>query len=82
MLDYTASGVPVLTTPFGNRGLDFTAQQVWQAEKADWPRALNQLLASPPAQRQARVADARQRTAHYFDWAVAVHRITDYHVLL
>lgn len=77
MLDYTASGVPVLTTPFGNRGLEFTAQQVWEAEKAEWPAALNALLASTIEQRQARVADARQRTEHYFDWSVAVHRITD-----
>nr|WP_298059367.1 glycosyltransferase [uncultured Halomonas sp.] len=77
MLDYTASGVPVLTTPFGNRGLDFTPQQVWLAEKAEWPAALKALLASTPAQRQAKVVDARQHTARYFDWAVAVHRIAD-----
>ena len=77
MLDYTASGVPVLTTPFGNRGLDFTPQQVWLAEKAEWPAALQALLASTQEERQAKVADARQRTAHYFDWSVAVHRIAD-----
>tara|TARA_R110001599_G_scaffold60939_2_gene169242 strand:- start:4492 stop:5667 length:1176 start_codon:yes stop_codon:yes gene_type:complete len=77
MLDYTASGVPVLTTPFGNRGLDFTSQQVWLAEKAEWPAALKALLASTPEERQAKVADAHQRTAHYFDWSVAVHRIAD-----
>lgn len=77
MLDYTASGVPVLTTPFGNRGLDFTEQQVWQAEKAEWPAALKALLASSPEARQAKVADARQRTVDYFDWSVAVHRIAD-----
>lgn len=77
MLDYTASGVPVLTTPFGNRGLDFTAQQVWLAEKSTWAATLNDLLATSPEQRQARVAEARQRTEQYFDWAVAVHRIVD-----
>lgn len=77
MLDYTASGVPVLTTPFGNRGLDFTPQQVWLAEKGEWPAALKALLASEPEARQAKVADARQRTANCFDWSVAVHRIAN-----
>ena len=77
MLDYTASGVPVLTTPFGNRGLDFDAGQVWLAEKADWPSALKRLLDSPEAVRQARVASARARTEQAFDWAVAARQITD-----
>ncbi|TKJ09916.1 glycosyltransferase [Halomonas sp. 15WGF] len=77
MLDYTASGVPVLTTPFGNRGLDFNAQQVWVAEKAEWPAALKELLATPTAQRQARVASARTRTEQQFAWAGAVKRIAD-----
>ncbi|BCA92452.1 glycosyltransferase family 4 protein [Vreelandella aquamarina] len=77
MLDYTASGVPVLTTPFGNRGLDFNAQQVWVAEKAEWPAALFELLASPAAQRQARVASARTRTEQQFAWAGAVKHIAD-----
>jgi glycosyltransferase involved in cell wall biosynthesis len=77
MLDYTASGVPVLTTPFGNRGLDFSAEQVWLAEKADWPAALKRLLESPEAQRQARIASARARTEQAFDWAGAARQITD-----
>ncbi|KTG27060.1 hypothetical protein AWR38_29700 [Idiomarina sp. WRN-38] len=77
MLDYTASGVPVLTTPFGNRGLDFSAEQVWLAEKADWPSALKRLLDSSEAVRQARVASARARTEQAFDWAVAARQITD-----
>jgi hypothetical protein len=67
----------VLTTPFGNRGLDFNAQQVWVAEKAEWPAALCELLASPAAQRQARVASARTRTEQQFAWAGAVKHIAD-----
>lgn len=72
MLDYTASGVPVLTTAFGNRGLDFAADAVWLAELEAFPRALGELLACDDAARQARVARARERTERHFAWGSAV----------
>lgn len=75
MLDYTASGVPVLTTSFGNRGLNFTAEEVWIAEADAWPATLSSLMDAPDAERQARVAAARRRTEQQFDWAVAVKRL-------
>lgn len=75
MLDYTASGVPVLTTAFGNRGLDFSEKEVWLAEKNDWPDALRELLAEPPCDRHARVLRARKRTEQMFSWPLAVRRL-------
>ncbi|MHB0776569.1 glycosyltransferase family 4 protein [Halomonas sp. WWR20] len=68
MLDYTASGVPVLTTPFGNRGLDFPDEAVWMAEKNDFSSALQALLASEDVHLQAHVSLARQRTESCFAW--------------
>lgn len=75
MLDYTASGVPVLTTPFGNRGLGFGAEELWLAELAQQAEALSALLAAPDAEREARTRAARARTEHAFSWPVAVRQI-------
>ncbi|WP_136067577.1 glycosyltransferase [Modicisalibacter radicis] len=75
MLDYTASGVPVLTTPFGNRGLDFAEDAVWLAELAAFSRALGELLGSDDAARQARIARARECTERHFAWASAVRAL-------
>ena len=72
MLDYTASGVPVLTTPFGNRGLEFAADAVWLAELDAFPRTFEALLASDDDTRQAWVARARERTERHFAWGSAV----------
>lgn len=68
MLDYTASGVPVLTTPFGNRGLDFSADAVWLAEPGDLATRLGELLAATDEQREARTRAARCHTERHFDW--------------
>ena len=72
MLDYTASGVPVLTTPFGNRGLDFSKAEIWLAEAGDFPAALTALLSTQDAEREARTRLARSRTEARFSWPVAV----------
>ncbi len=77
MLDYTASGVPVLSTPFGNRGLDFTDDELWLAEEVAFPAALAELLATPDAEREHRTRAARARTEARFSWPVAVRRLAD-----
>lgn len=78
MLDYTASGVPVLTTVFGNRGLGFTQQEVWLEQPAKWPQALRAMLNASCAERQARVLHARTRTENMFSWPRAVRRLQSY----
>lgn len=79
MLDYTASGVPVLTTPFGNRGLDFTAEEVWLAEKDAFADTLNAVLAAPGKERERRTTAARALTVRCFDWSVAVAKVAHCH---
>ena len=71
MLDYTASGVPVLTTPFGNRGFDFDERHLWLAELDRLAAALERLLATPRPAQEARVARARRLTQDAYAW----HRI-------
>lgn len=79
MLDYTASGVPVLSTPFGNRGLDFTAAEVWLAEQSAFAVTLNAMLDMAHGEREARTYAARVLTAQRFDWAVAVTSMENCH---
>lgn len=72
MLDYTASGVPVLTTPFGNRGLGFDTRHLWLAELEEaMDTALQRLLALPLAARWPRVIAARRLTERRYAWPEA-----------
>ncbi|MBZ9540437.1 glycosyltransferase [Modicisalibacter tunisiensis] len=77
MLDYTASGVPVLTTPFGNRGLDFPDEAVWLAEPDAFADTLRALLDAGDDERQARVARARELTERQFSWQAAVRPLVE-----
>lgn len=79
MLDYTASGVPVLSTPFGNRGLGFSAAEVWLAEKETFGAALKSVLDMNDAGRELRTAAARELTAQRFDWSVAAEALINCH---
>ncbi|WP_227367878.1 glycosyltransferase family 4 protein [Halomonas sp. M20] len=80
MLDYTACGVPVLTTPFGNRGLEFSEEAVWIAEAEHFAKALQELIASGDEDRETRVEHARQLTERHFSWPQAVkHLATELH---
>ncbi|MCM5704927.1 glycosyltransferase family 4 protein [Larsenimonas salina] len=72
MLDYTASGVPVLTTPFGNRGLDFDEHQLWLAERDAFSATLRALLSADDCERDTRVTHARARTEACFTWPSVV----------
>ncbi|MGM0614489.1 MAG: glycosyltransferase family 4 protein [Pseudomonadota bacterium] len=78
MLDYTASGVPVLTTGFGNRGLGFNPQQVWLEQPAKWPEALRAILNASSTERQVRITQARTRTERIFSWPKAVKNLQSY----
>lgn len=76
MLDYTASGVPVLTTPFGNRGFAFDARHLWLADPETMVLALQRLLALPAAQRQSRVISARRLTEQRYAWPTIAQAVS------
>lgn len=68
MLEYAAWGVPIITTPFGNRGLDFIPdEQVIVAEPADLPQRAANLAANLPT--LAPMAErARALVRLRYDW--------------
>jgi len=74
MLDYAACGIPILTTPFGNRGLAFPSSSVWVSEVGSLAACLGQILAAPQADRQRRTLEARQYVEQHFDWRDAARR--------
>lgn len=70
MLDYAAAGVPILTTPFGNRGLDFeSGVDVLVAGIDDFGDVLARLAAGEfdPG---SLAEGAHRRVAEAFDWQV------------
>lgn len=78
MLDYSAAGLPIITTPFGNRGLDYCARtEVYEGELSAFPDLIRQVRAEP--ERAAKAAEkAYVRTQQHFDWAVIAEPVREY----
>ena len=67
VLDYAASGLAILSTPFGVRGLGLQhGQEAWLSEPLGFDLAFGQLLAD--VQLRERLALAARRVAERFDW--------------
>ncbi|MBV0932300.1 glycosyltransferase family 4 protein [Marinobacterium weihaiense] len=78
MLDYAAAGLDIITTPFGNRGLDFAQDtEVSIVDIEDFGAALDQLSQLSVEQRIARQQRARQRAAETFDWSVCARPLLE-----
>lgn len=70
MLDYAAWGLDIISTPFGNRGIDFKdSSEVSLAETNQFAQAIDDLLALSDDQRNQRTLAARQRVEQQFDWS-------------
>ncbi len=70
MLDYFAAGIPVIATEIGARGTqarDGVECRIVALD--DVPAALREVLALPPAARDAMTAEARRQVERHFDWA-------------
>ncbi|MBK5938438.1 glycosyltransferase family 4 protein [Halochromatium roseum] len=69
MLHYAAAGLPILTTPFGNRGLVFRAGKHLEcADLSELPAALSRLLVDQRDGLEARARAARVLTERHYDW--------------
>lgn len=68
MLDYMASGLPIVSTPVGARGIEGTPGQHWvQAEPADFAQAVRELIEAP--ERCAALGkDARALAEERYEW--------------
>ncbi|WP_141699301.1 glycosyltransferase family 4 protein [Candidatus Thiosymbion oneisti] len=74
MLQYAAAGIPILTTEFGNRGLELRpGEHLWQAPISDFPAAIRRLREGLKGERkdeqiEATVRRARELVESRYDW--------------
>ncbi|GAB1410422.1 glycosyltransferase family 4 protein [Desulfovibrionales bacterium] len=73
VLDYAAHGLPVLSTPFGLRGLEFDQRHALVHELADFGAAMDAALADPASTR-ARAEAAREVVLRRYAWKVLGQR--------
>ena len=70
MLDYFAAGVPVISTPFGARGLGIRSGEHYLAAEPDgFGDVLRQLHTAPPTQLDAMVQSARTHVELHLSWS-------------
>jgi glycosyltransferase involved in cell wall biosynthesis len=71
MLQYAAGGIPILTTPFGNRGLELCPDvHLWQAPLAEFPATIAQIQRQDLKERNGMVGRARDIAERHYDWRV------------
>lgn len=69
MLDYMAAGLPVLTTPFGSRGLDVTdGHEVFVSELIDFPQRIVQIQQETPTRLTEVTHQGRAHVEEMFSW--------------
>jgi glycosyltransferase involved in cell wall biosynthesis len=71
MLHYAAAGVPIVSTPFGARGLALQdPRDLWLSPEAAFAEKARELLALAPSERDVRTRSARHRMEQDYDWRV------------
>ncbi len=71
MLDYTASGINVISTEFGLRGLNFAhLQDLIIADIGGFSHKIDEFLQFSVSQRQRLAQSARASTENLYDWSV------------
>lgn len=79
MFDYFASGTPVVSTPFGARGIDVReGVHYLRAEVDGLPAALASALAMPESDRQALATRARRLVEDEYSWRTIADRLVGY----
>jgi glycosyltransferase involved in cell wall biosynthesis len=74
MLDYMAAGIPVLSTPFGARGLDIVdGIQGRLAPLIEFPRVLEEMRNQDENLMATMVEAAREHASVHFSWEVIAH---------
>lgn len=76
MLDYAANGLPVLSTEFGNRGIDFIeGESILIADQEDFASVIERLQREDEQALQSQALRARHTTETQFDWNVQVENL-------
>ncbi|MFM1988713.1 MAG: hypothetical protein RJA99_1670 [Pseudomonadota bacterium] len=79
MLDYLAAGIPVLSTPFGARGLGLTAGVHFEASPlSGFATAIGDFVSRPPADCAARCAVAAEMIRTRYTWAAIAESLAQY----
>ncbi len=77
MLDYMAAGVPVLSTPFGARGLDLEDREhAWLAPLDEFPVVIPKIMDMSATTLKAMVRRARDHAVRLFAWEVVAEHLT------
>ncbi len=78
MLDYLAAGIPVLSTPFGARGLGLKHEEhCLLAELEAFPQQIQRLMNETDVIKQNRIERARKEVEQRFDWKVIANRFLE-----
>lgn len=77
LLDYMASGAPVLTSEYGRRGTDGADGLLWLYDGSgeSFVRELRAFCAAPDEHRRIRVALARDYVERNFSWSIIVGEV-------
>lgn len=75
LFDYLAAGLPVISTPFGARGVEGEDGAVTRAELGGFPDAIRALAGSPEI--EARRLAARRLAGELYDWRAISARAAD-----
>jgi glycosyltransferase involved in cell wall biosynthesis len=74
MLEYFAAGLPVVSTPFGARGLDVHDDEHLRITAlTDFPAAIDAVLNMEPAARSAMTGTARKLVESHYQWNAIAH---------
>ncbi|MBY4676802.1 glycosyltransferase family 4 protein [Marinobacterium arenosum] len=77
MLDYAAAGLPILTTEFGNRGLEFRAEKDLLIAPLEQFEQRIRAMATAPEQLAGLVDSAYRHVQRGFDWSVIVESMRE-----
>jgi glycosyltransferase involved in cell wall biosynthesis len=79
MLDYLAAGIPVISTPFGARGLNLEhGQHCFLAEIDQFTDAIRYLAEEDSYPKIMRIENARQYVEQKYDWVVIANNFLAY----
>lgn len=78
LVEYAAAGLPIITTAFGNRGVELAdAESCLVRDVGVFPSALRELQAMPPSQVDAMTREARSYVEQVYDWSVIARIVAE-----
>ena len=77
LLDYAAAGIPIVTTDYGARGLDFSdVKDIFLSDLNDFSNAISEVLSKTDSELEAVTLAARKKVEYTYDWLIAAKRVS------